>query len=85
MPSPTVVVDDFDVVGVTLAPDKADTPLVIDPDTVLAFPAAPETLQAVTGRNPQGIEASGSVDHVELRNCSPLHVLGKLSREPASE
>jgi len=33
-----MVIDDLDVIRITLAPDKADAPLFVYPDTVLAFP-----------------------------------------------
>jgi hypothetical protein len=34
-----VVVDDLDIVGISLLPTKADSPLIVDPDTVLTFPS----------------------------------------------
>jgi hypothetical protein len=33
-----VIVDDFHVVAMAIAPDKADAPLIIDTDRVLSFP-----------------------------------------------
>jgi len=39
-----VVIDDFHVMSVTGLPRKADAPLVIDPDAVLAFAVALESL-----------------------------------------
>jgi hypothetical protein len=35
-----VVIDNFDRVGVAVGPDKAQAPLIIDADTVLAEPVA---------------------------------------------
>jgi hypothetical protein len=31
-----MIVDDFDLVALPFVPDKADAPLVVDPDAVLA-------------------------------------------------
>jgi hypothetical protein len=49
--SPLVIVDDFHVIAVAIAPDKTDVPLIIDSDRVLPFPVStkcflgsPETL-----------------------------------------
>jgi len=46
-----VVVDDFDVVGVAIFPVKADTLLIVDADTVLAFAVASEGFEVIAGRN----------------------------------
>jgi hypothetical protein len=35
-----MVVDDFNVKAISLAPDEANAPLVVDSNTVLAFPVA---------------------------------------------
>jgi hypothetical protein len=37
-----MVIDDFDVVGVAIFPSETDSPLVIDPDTVLSGPVVPQ-------------------------------------------
>jgi hypothetical protein len=42
-----MVVHDLDPFGATLAPHKADTPLVIDPDAMLAGPIAAQRLQPI--------------------------------------
>jgi hypothetical protein len=42
-----VVINDLDVRGVTILPYETDSPLVVDPDTVLATPPALEFLQAI--------------------------------------
>jgi hypothetical protein len=35
-----MVVDDLDIVGVTISPDKAEPPLVVDADAILSSPTA---------------------------------------------
>lgn len=42
-----MVIDDLDVIGVAVAPHKADSPLVIDPDAVLTLSVAVQGLQPV--------------------------------------
>lgn len=42
-----MVVDDFGVVRIAVFPDEADTPLLIDPDTVLARTVAAEGFEMV--------------------------------------
>jgi hypothetical protein len=40
-----VVVDEFDVDGPTATPGETETPLIVDPDAVLAGAVADELLQ----------------------------------------
>jgi hypothetical protein len=61
-----VVIDDLNVVGVAPLPTKADAPLVIDPDTVLASSIALQQLQTVSRRDPQVLEGLGSMEHPKL-------------------
>jgi hypothetical protein len=51
-----MVVGDFYVPRTIISPAKADSPLIIDPDTVLASPIATEFLQAVPRRNAQVVQ-----------------------------
>jgi len=45
-----VIVADLDLVNITVAPDKADAPLVVDADAVLAFALAREALEPIARR-----------------------------------
>jgi hypothetical protein len=45
-----VVIDNFDVVGVSVPPFKADPELVVDSDTVLAFPVTFEGFEPEAGQ-----------------------------------
>lgn len=51
-----MIVDDLHVVGVAVAPTKADPPSVVDPHAVLAFSIAAQCLKAVAGRHAQVVE-----------------------------
>jgi hypothetical protein len=44
-----VVVDDFNVESVSGAPSEANSPLIVDPDRVLARSIASQFLQSVAG------------------------------------
>jgi hypothetical protein len=48
-----MVIYNLDVVGIAVAPDEAQPPLVVDPDAVLPNPIAGQRLQAVRRRLPQ--------------------------------
>lgn len=57
-------------------PNEADTPLVVDPDAVLANPVALQRFQAVARRRTQVSQFGGSVEHQQLagsdvENCIP--------------
>jgi hypothetical protein len=45
----SVVVDDLDVIGATVAPGEAEAELIIDPDAVLAAAISREKFEAVPG------------------------------------
>jgi hypothetical protein len=48
-----VVVADFDIVGLTIAPSKTYPPLIVDPYRILAKPITREGLEAIAGRDAQ--------------------------------
>ena len=48
-----MVVDDFNVIGVSVAPNETDTPLIVNPNTMLPFLVAAQRLQTVPGRRDQ--------------------------------
>jgi len=43
-----VVVDNFNLLRLTFSPDKANPPLLVNPNTVLACPIADQLLEVVT-------------------------------------
>jgi hypothetical protein len=61
----SVVVDDLHVLG-SVVPDEADTPLIVDPDGMLAFPSSFEGFQTIPGWRAQIRQPCGGVQHVEL-------------------
>ena len=47
----TMVVNNFNTLGAIRSPDKANAPLLVDPDTVLSGPTPLQRLQIVSWRN----------------------------------
>jgi len=47
----SVIVRDFDLKGISIAPKEADPPLVVDPDAVLSLAAPLKFLQAIARRH----------------------------------
>jgi hypothetical protein len=48
-----VVVSYFNICGITVIPNEADSPLIVDPDTVLPFSIAFQHLQPIRRWYPQ--------------------------------
>lgn len=74
-----MVVRDFYIMRVPVAPSKADSPLLIDADTVLSRSISFECFQPVAGRNPQFAEMNGCVQHPEFPHGNSSYV----RRQPA--
>jgi hypothetical protein len=53
--------------------------LVVDPDAVLALPVTAQSLQSVSGRDPQVVEALRSIQHPELPQRHPLQLNSEAS------
>jgi len=80
-----VVNDDLDVVRVSRPPAKTDSPLLVDPNAVLAGPVSLELLQAVARRQSQVIEYRRCVQHKELTERDLLYVRTQLPHGAALE
>ncbi len=48
-----VIINDFDLMDIARFPDKADAPLVVNPNTVLPSPSALERFEPVGRRHPR--------------------------------
>jgi len=75
-----VVVDDLDVEGIGGAPDKADAPLIVDADAVLASTIALERLESIAGRNAQVGEGVGRIEDDEFPKRDALKAGGQTTR-----
>ena len=69
-----VVIDNFNIrrTGGTFWPFEANTPLVVDADAVLAFPAALQGLEPVSRQNCKVAEREGRFEPVQLQTGGAL-------------
>ena len=72
-----MIINNLDPEGVHVSPPKADPPLVIDANTVLAGAIALELLQTIAGRDAEIIELLGGVDDAELPEHEPVEIGGE--------
>ena len=67
-----MVIHNLHFVGVTLAPNEADSPPVIDANSVLPFPVATQCLQVVPRRGSQNPQVRGGMKLKEFAQGHPL-------------
>jgi hypothetical protein len=60
-----VVIDDFDIVCITAFPAKADAPLIVNADTMLALSFSNELLKSIGRRDPEVVDRLCSVQNQE--------------------
>src|SRR5258708_9322421 len=75
-----MIVGQLDPIGVAVSPHKADAPLIVDADAVLAGPVAPQCLQVVSGRHPQVRNGGCGVEHSQFEASAEMNVSRKLGR-----
>ncbi len=75
-----MIVRYLDTFGITVVPDEAHSPLIIDPDTVLAPAIAFQCFETVGRRYPQIIQSSGIAEHTQLASGDFLDVSGQTLR-----
>jgi hypothetical protein len=73
-----VVIRDFHIFSALALPEKANAPLVIDPDAVLPLSVASERLKPVPGRNLKVFDIGGAVKDQEFSQCGSLDVTWNL-------
>ena len=74
-----MVVNDLNPFWTSIAPLEADTPLIIDSDTVLSCSITAQMLEPVARRNPKILETTRGVNLPQLaqRNASDARVKGR--------
>ncbi|OGR27226.1 MAG: hypothetical protein A2X79_08005 [Desulfuromonadaceae bacterium GWB2_53_15] len=70
-----MVIDDFNVMGISFMPAKANAPLVVDADTPLPASVAGELFKAIAGWDPQKIKSCGCMELLQLALGSSLGIL----------
>ena len=84
MPS-LVIIGDLDIECIAIFPAEADPPLIVDPDTVLAFSVPRQLFEPIPGRDSQIRQGVGRVKHQELPQRRALNALRELSRTFAAK
>jgi hypothetical protein len=79
-----MVIDDLDLFRRAIAPDKADSPLIVDPDAMLPLPAAAQSLKPVSWNGCHVFQFLGVVQHPKLPPCHRSNV-AELAAPLASE
>jgi hypothetical protein len=69
-----MVVAELDVVRVPIRESKADAPLIVHRDRILASSIPGQRMEPITGWNTQVVEAHGKIDILELSSRSLRNV-----------
>jgi hypothetical protein len=69
-----MIINNFNVMGFVILPDKTDTPLVVNPDTHLALAVAFEGFQTITGRVFQVIHGLRGIKLAQLPQGPVLYI-----------
>jgi hypothetical protein len=64
-----MIIDDLDPLRRAFAPNEADSPLIVDPDTMLTLPATAQSLQPVSWNCRHVFQPLGVVQHPKLPPC----------------
>ena len=80
-----MIIHDFYVIGITIDPFEAYSPMIVDPDAVLPCPVAAELPQPICWRDADIVQCDGIVKHTELAIADLLDVLGQPGRAQAFE
>jgi len=79
-----VVIDNLHLVGIPIAPDKTDSPLVVDANTVLPFSVAFKSFQVITRGRSKVTKLRGNIQLAEsplrypLESPKPLDALPRV-------
>ena len=66
----------FNFVRISVHPFETDSPLLVDPNTVLSLSIAFEGFQPVSRRNPQIFEANRGVQQLQFMKRRLLNIAG---------
>jgi hypothetical protein len=69
-----MIVDDLDAFRRAIAPDEADSPLIVDPDTMLTLPVTPKSLKPVSWHCRQVLQFLSIVQHPKLPPCNHSNI-----------
>lgn len=69
-----MVVTELNIVGVTIDETKADAPLIVDGNRVLACAIGFQRVKPIARRHSQVRQLRSDVNQFELPECAPRHV-----------
>jgi hypothetical protein len=69
IPSSLMIIDDLDPFRRAFAPDEADPPLIVDPDTMLTLPVAAQSLKPISRNCRHVRQLLRVVQHPQLPPC----------------
>lgn len=69
-----MIIDDLDAFRRTFAPDEANSPLIVDPDTVPILSAAAQSFQPVSWNCRHVLQFLGVLQHSKLPPCHRSNV-----------
>ena len=72
-----MVVRYFDFVSIAIAPLKANAPLIIDAQAVLAGAVTGQLFQTIAGRDAQIVELFGGIQDSQFVPCDSVQIGGK--------
>jgi len=80
-----VVVDNLYVIGVSISPDEADSPLIVYSYAMLPLPVGGQSFKSIPWRNTEIVNRRTPVKHPKLSEGEPLNRNRKLARVFAPE
>ena len=63
-----MIIDNFNIVDVPVAPSKTDTPLPVDANAVLTFTVPVQSFKMIARRNPQGLQICDRLKHIHIND-----------------
>ncbi len=67
-----MLIDDFRFIGITVTPNEADSPLLVDSDRMLTVSFAAQSLQMISWRRSENTQMRSSMSFEQLSHGDPL-------------
>jgi len=76
-----MVIHDLNTLRMSIAPEKADSPLIIDANALRSFAIPFERLEPIRGRQPEIFQPDSCVNRVQFHECPLLNLSRKSFHE----
>jgi len=70
----SVIIRNFDIVGIAVDEPEADSPLVVDGNRALSLSVSPELVQSISQRNSQVTQPHGQANVLKFSPCPPHNI-----------